>query len=77
MPAAFDLASSHLALAEGYNATAESEYALLAGMSPASLTAGMETYLPIACAISLLWGAGGALRERLIQRIEAALGSEN
>jgi hypothetical protein len=27
--------------------------------------------------IHLLWGAGGALRERLIQRIEASLRSED
>ena len=60
-----------------YNAAAQSEYARLAGMSPAALTAVMETYLPIACVINLLWGAGGALRERLIQRIEAALRSED
>jgi hypothetical protein len=37
----------------------------------------MQTYLPIACVLNLLWGAGGALRERLIQRIEAALRSED
>jgi hypothetical protein len=45
--------------------------ARMAGMSPAALTAVMETCLPIACVINLLRGAGGALRERLIQRIEA------
>ena len=36
----------------------------------------METYLPIACVINLLRGASGALRERLIQRIEACLGPD-
>jgi hypothetical protein len=36
----------------------------------------MECYLPIACVIQLLWGARGALRQRLIQRIEAALRPE-
>ena len=46
-------------------------------MSQATLTAAMEPYLPIASVIHLLWGAGGALRERLIQRIEAALRSED
>ena len=44
---------------------------------PAALTAVMETYLPIACVINLLRGAGGAQRERLIQRIAAALRSED
>jgi hypothetical protein len=37
----------------------------------------MELYLPIACVIHLLWGARGALREWLIQRIKAALRSED
>ena len=76
-PAAFDLACGHITLVEvapefiddpqrprAYNAAAQSEYARLAGMSPAALTAVMETYLPIACVINLLRGAGGALRER-------------
>jgi aminoglycoside phosphotransferase (APT) family kinase protein len=74
-PAAFDLATSHLALSGSYNAVAQREYARLAGMSLAALVAMMQSYLPIACAISIHWGAGGA-RERLIQRIEAALGSK-
>src|SRR5262245_60529273 len=85
-PAAFDLACGHIILVEvapefindperprACNAAAQSEYARLAGMSLAALTAAIETYLPIACVINLLWGAGGALRERLIPRIEAAL----
>jgi hypothetical protein len=89
-PPAFDLACGHIILVEvapefiddprrprAYNAAAQSEYARLAGASPAALTAVMETYLPIACVINLLWGAGGALRERLIQRIEAALRPED
>jgi hypothetical protein len=58
-----------------YNAAAQSEYARLAGMPLASLTATMGSYLPIACVIQLLWGTRSALRERLIQRIEAALRS--
>jgi hypothetical protein len=37
-----------------YNAAAQSEYARLAGMSQATLTASMETYLPIARVIHLL-----------------------
>lgn len=85
-PAAFDLACGHVILTEiapefiddperprAYNAAVLSEYARLAGMSQAALTAAMEPYLPIACVIQLLWGARGVLAERLIQRIEAAL----
>jgi len=34
-------------------------------------------YLPIACVIQLLGGARGVLGQRLIQRIEAALRSED
>jgi Phosphotransferase enzyme family len=89
-PVAFDLACGHIVLIElapefiddpqrprAYNAAAQSEYARLAGMSQAALTATMESYLPIACVIQLMWGARGTLRERLIQRIEAALRSED
>jgi Ser/Thr protein kinase RdoA (MazF antagonist) len=70
-PAAFDLACGHIVLTElapefvddpqrprAYNAAAQSEYARLAGMSQATLTAAMEPYLPIACVIQLLWGRG-------------------
>ena len=46
-------------------------------MSQAALTAAIEAYLPIACVIQLLWGARGVLGEWLIQRIEAALRSED
>jgi len=88
-PAAFDLACSHIVLTElapevadnpqrprAVNAAAQSQYARLAGMSQAALTAAMEPYLPIARVFVLLGGAVPALRERLIQRIEAALRSE-
>jgi hypothetical protein len=52
----------------------QSEYARLAGMSPVALTAVMESYLPIVRAFFLLvWAGSPALRERLIQRVEAAL----
>lgn len=87
-PAAFDLACGHAVLVElapaftqdperprAYNAVAQSEYARLASMSHAALTAAVEAYLPIACVIQLLWGTQGALRERLIHRIEASLRS--
>ena len=59
------------------NAAAQSEYARLAGMSQAALTAAVEPYLPIVRVLVLLGGAVPALRERLIQRIEAALRSED
>jgi Ser/Thr protein kinase RdoA (MazF antagonist) len=88
-PAAFDLAISHILLTElapevahdperprAVNAAAQSEYARLAGMSQAALTAAIEPYLPIV-GVRVLLGpaASAALRERLIQRIEAALRS--
>lgn len=89
-PAAFDLACCHVCLVElapafihdperprAYNAVAQSEYARLSGMSHAALTAAVESYLPVACVIQLLWGTRGALRERLIHRIEASLRSED
>jgi hypothetical protein len=60
------------------NATVQSEYARLAGISPAALTAAVEPYLPIVYVRFLLGPAASpALRERLIQRVEAALRSEN
>ena len=46
-------------------------------MSHAALTAAMEPYLPIVCVFVLLGGTKRALRERLIQRIEAALRAED
>ena len=85
-PAALDLGFSHIVLTEiaadrvddprrlgALNAALQSEYATLAGMSPEALTAAVEAYLPVVCAFHLLVGAEGALRERLIQRLEAAL----
>ena len=89
-PAALDLASCHVLLSENapevvdnpqrpraVNAAAQSEYARLAGMSQAALTAAVEPYLPIIRVIVLLADAVPALREQLIQRIEAALRPEN
>ena len=85
-PAAYDLGISHILLTElapevaddperprAVNAAVQSEYARLAGLSPAALTAARESYLPIVCAFYLLVRAFPAHRERLIQRIEAAL----
>jgi tRNA A-37 threonylcarbamoyl transferase component Bud32 len=85
--AALDLGHCHVVLCElipenhddperprALNAAMQSEYARLAGMSPVALTAEMESYLPIVRAFFLLvWAGSAALRERLIQRIEAAL----
>ena len=87
---ALDLAVSHFLLSEiapehaddperprGINAALQSEYARLASMSPAALTAAMEPCLPIVCGFVLLGGVWPARRERLIQRVEAALRSED
>jgi hypothetical protein len=83
---ALDLAVSHFLLSEiapehaddperprAINAALQSEYARLASMSPAALTAAMEPCLPIVCGFVLLGGAWPARREQLIQRVEAAL----
>jgi len=60
------------------NAAMQSEYARLAGMTPAALTAAMEPYLSIIRVRALLGPVGSpALRERLIQRVEATLRSED
>jgi hypothetical protein len=61
------------------NAAAQSEYARLAGMSQAALTAAMEPYLPIVLVrlFILLGGPASARWERLIQRIEATLRPED
>jgi hypothetical protein len=53
------------------------EYARLAGMSTGALTAAMEPYLPVVRVMALLGGVQGARRERLIQRVEAVLCSED
>jgi len=84
-PAALDLAFCHILLSElapdvaddprrprAVDAAAQSEYARLAGMSQAALTAAIEPYLPIA-RVHVLVAVASAQRERLIQRIEAAL----
>jgi hypothetical protein len=89
-PAAYDLEFSHIILAEfapevaddperprAVNAALQSECAQLAGMSPAALTAAIESYLPIVRVLFLLGGAFPAHRERLMQRVEAALRAED
>ena len=55
------------------NAAAQSEYARLAGMSEAALTAAMEPYLPIARVQALFGRSAPALRDMLVQRLEASL----
>src|SRR4051812_2247044 len=85
-PAALDLGFLHVILSElapeiadnperprATNAAAQSEYARLAGMSRAQLAAAMEPYLPIVRTFVVLGDVVPSLRERLIQRIEAAL----
>jgi len=59
------------------NAAMQSEYARLAGMSQAALTAAMEPFVPIVCVFALLGDAWPAKREWLIQRVEAAVHSQN
>ena len=90
-PAVFDIGRAHVTLSElvpedadpellrAINAAMQSEYARLAGISLAKLTAAMQPYLPILRAFVLLQQrpATPAQRERLIQRIEAALRSED
>ena len=58
-------------------AALQSEYARLAGTSPAALTAAIESYLPIVRVLFLLGGAFPAQRARLLQRVEAALSSQD
>ena len=87
-PAALDLACCHIGLSEhapeivdnparprAVNVALQSEYARLAGMSLAALTAAMAPYLPIA-RVHTLAGVAPAQRERVIQRVEAYLRSE-
>jgi streptomycin 6-kinase len=87
-PAALDLACCHILHSEiapeivadperprAIDAAAQAEYARLTGVSPAALTAAIESYLPIVRVLVLLGGAAPSQRERLIQRVEASLGS--
>jgi len=85
-PAAFDLAYIHVSLTElapeiaddperprAVYRAAQSEYARLAGTSVATLATAMKLYLPIARVLVVRGNALPALKERLIQRIEAEL----
>lgn len=88
-PVAYDLAVSHIALAElgpevsddperprTVNAALQSEYARLTGLSPATLMAAIGPYLPIVRVLVVIGGAMPAMHERLLQRVEAALRDE-
>jgi len=84
-PAAYEIAQCHVLIAEldpehaddperaTVNSALQAEYARLAGMAPAALTAAMQPYLPIVRAFLLLGGAMPDMRERLLRRVEAAL----
>jgi Ser/Thr protein kinase RdoA (MazF antagonist) len=86
-PPPFDLACCHVIHADlaaamvgdparprANDAAMQSEYARLAGMDPATLTAAMAAYVPVIRAYLLLGPAGSpALRERLLREIEAAM----
>ena len=88
-PAAYEIAQCHVLIAEldpehadhperaTVSSALQAEYARLAGMAPAALTAAMQPYLPIVRVFLLLAGAMPDMRERLLQRVEAALRSEH
>ncbi len=87
-PAAYEIAQCHVLMSEldpahdedlegaPVKSALQAEYARLAGVTPAALTAAMQPYLPIVRVFLLLAGAMPDVRERLIQRVEAALCSE-
>jgi tRNA A-37 threonylcarbamoyl transferase component Bud32 len=87
-PAAYDLARCHVTFFDlayapesvdpkrphALHAVIQSEYARLAGLTSAALTAAVETYLPILRAFALAERATNpARREQLIRHIEASL----
>lgn len=88
-PAAYELAQCHVLISEldaehgdepegtTVDSALQAEYARLAGMTPAALTAVMQPYLPIVRVFLLLAGAMPDMRERLLQRVEEALRSED
>jgi Ser/Thr protein kinase RdoA (MazF antagonist) len=89
-PAAFDLASAHVLLSElsptivdnperprAVDAALQAGYARLAGLAPAALTAATTPYMPIFRALVVIGGAWPDQREPLMQRIEAALRSDD
>ena len=88
-PAGYEIAQCHVLIAEldpeyadaperaPISSALQAEYARLAGMTPAALTAAMQPYLPIVRVYLLLAGAKADMRERLLRRVEAALRSED
>jgi Ser/Thr protein kinase RdoA (MazF antagonist) len=87
-PAAYEIAQCHVLIAEldpeyaddperaTVNSVLQAEYARLVGMTRAALTAAMQQYLPLVRVFLVLGGARPEMRERLIQRVEAALRAE-
>jgi hypothetical protein len=87
-PAAYEIAQCQVLMCEldpehdedpegsPVNSALQAEYARLAGMAPDALTAAMQPYLPLVRVFLLLGGAMPDVRERLLQRVEAALRSE-
>ena len=85
-PAAFDLGHSQIILTEfapegaddperprAVNAALQSEYARRTGLSPAALKAAIGAYVPVSSLLFFLGGAFPGHRERLLQRVEAAV----
>jgi thiamine kinase-like enzyme len=87
-PAAYEIAQCHVLIAEldpehaddpersTVSSALQAEVARLTGMAPAALTAAMQRYLPIVRVFLVLAGATPDMRERLLQRVEAALRAE-
>ncbi len=88
-PASLDLACTHFGLSEiaplhadnperprATNRAMQAEYARLAGVSPAVLSAEIESWMPIVYVRALSSGAFPEFREQLVQRIEAAVRAE-
>lgn len=88
-PAAYEIAQCQVLMSEldpehdedpegtPVNSALQAEYARLTGIAPAALTAAMQPYLPIVRVFLLLGGARPEVRERLLQRVEAALRSKD
>jgi hypothetical protein len=89
-PAVLELGFLHVVLSElapeiadnperprATNAAAQTANERLTGISPAELTPAKEPYLPIVRTFIVLGDVVPSLRERLIQRIEAGLRSED
>ena len=87
-PAAYEIAQCHVLITEldpehpddperaMMSSALQAAYARVAGIGPATLTAAMQSYLPIVRVFLALSGVSLHVRERLLQRVEAALRSE-